>query len=171
MKTRLHSFSRLLLPLLLATVPFAQAQEPRAASRALCDGIHSVDVREAIGGTPGAGTLDYDSPDLGIACGFVDENNNYRGLTFTFHTSADLSVSEDHWDTAAEYFEEFTRKGTTVANLGDAAAWTDDMFTALYVLRGDMALRITADHPDFNDPAHRARFEALARKVVAGLPY
>lgn len=142
----------------------------RARSRALCASVSSADVAQAIGGKPGAGDVVMDDPETGSSCVFVDESNYYNGLSLEFHTTADLTASGGRWDTAAEYFEEFTRKGRPVPGVGDAAAWVEDMFVALFALRGDTVVRMTSGNKSFEDPAARARFEALMAKVVAGLP-
>src|SRR5690606_26501858 len=107
----------------------------RAHSRALCASVSAADVGEAIGGRPGAGEVAMDDPETGSSCVFVDESNYYNGLSLEFHTTTDLSATGGRWRTAAEYFEEFTHNGQPVQGLGDAAAWVDDMFVALFVLR------------------------------------
>jgi len=171
MKIRSPAFAGRLFPLLIAASAAAHADDGvRASSRALCASADAADVREAIGGSPGAGDVVLDDPDMGISCMFVDTGNYNNGLSLLFHTSADLRAADGRWETAAEYFEEFTRKGEKVSGLGDAAAWTNIGFAALYVLRGDTVVRMTSANPAFGDTAARARFEALARKLVARMP-
>ncbi len=170
MKIRFDRVAATLLSLLFAVSTAVHADDVRPASRALCASVSASDVAEAIGGKPGAGEVVLDDPETGVDCVFVDEGNYNNGLSLLFHTSADLSAAGGRWDSAAEYFEEFTRKGAPVAGLGEAAAWTDDMFTALYVLRGETVVRMTSSNPAFADAAARTRFEALMGKVAAHLP-
>lgn len=158
------------LSLLFSIATVAQAEDTRPASRALCASVAAADVAQAIGGTPGAGEVTTDDPLTGIGCVFVDSGNYYNGLSLDFRTNADLLASGGQWASVTEYFEEFTRTGQPVAGLGDAAAWVDDMFPALYARRGDVSVRMTSDNKSFANPAEHAKFEALMGKILARLP-
>ncbi len=170
MKNHICSTAATLFSLLFVVSTVALADDVRPASRAMCASITSADVAEVIGGKPDAGEVSYDSPTTGIGCVFVDESNYYNGLSLDFHTSADLLAEGGRWTTAAAYFEEFTRGGQKVTGLGDAAAWVDTMYIALFALRGETVVRITADKKTIADPTARARYETLMGKVIARLP-
>lgn len=111
-----------------------------------------------------------DEPDLDyLECVYLDSRDIYAGLTIRFVSTGKLVASSSKWQTAAAYFEEWSRNGKTVAGLGEGAAWTD-MPAGLLLKKGDYALFFSASKSDLSDPATRARFEALAKTVVARLP-
>lgn len=108
-----------------------------------------------------------DQPDLHyLDCVFLDSRDLYAGLTIRFVSTTKLVATSSNWQTAAAYFEEWSRGGDSVAGIGERAVWTD-LPAGLLVLDGDQALQFSAAKSDLSDPAVRAKFEALAQAVVA----
>ncbi|MEO6343588.1 MAG: hypothetical protein ABIO49_10600 [Dokdonella sp.] len=108
-----------------------------------------------------------DKPDLDyVECVFLDSRDLYAGLTIRFVSTAKLVATSSKWQTAAAYFKEWSRGGKSVADVGERAAWIE-LPAGLLVLAGDQALQLSASKSDLTDPAVRAKFETLARAVVA----
>ncbi|MEO7936262.1 MAG: hypothetical protein ABIR27_08385, partial [Dokdonella sp.] len=101
-----------------------------------------------------------------VECNFLDSRDLYAGLTIHFVSTAKLVATKSKWQTAAAYFNEWSRGGDVVSGLGERAAWTE-LPAGLLVLAGDQALQFSASKSDLSDPSVRARFETLAQTVVA----
>lgn len=104
-----------------------------------------------------------------VECVFLDSKDLYAGLTIRFVATEKLVATASKWQTAAAYFNEWSRGGKAVPGLGESAVWAD-MPAGLLVQKGDHVLHFSASKVDMSDPAVRARFEALAQLVVARLP-
>ena len=108
-----------------------------------------------------------DKPDLDyVECVFLDSRDLYAGLTIRFVSTAKLVATSSKWQSAAAYFKEWSRGGKNVADVGERAAWIE-LPAGLIVLAGDQALQLSASKSDLSAPAVRAKFETLARAVVA----
>ncbi len=108
-----------------------------------------------------------DEPDLDyVECNFLDSRDLYAGFAIRFISTSKLVATKSKWQTAAAYFDEWSRGGDRVSGLGARAAWTE-LPAGLLVLAGDQALQFSASKSDLSDPSVRARFETLAQTVVA----
>ncbi len=164
----------------------AAANKPKAATERVA-GVPGVAVSATASSDPLCGKATYadvsavtgasfdkvdviDKPDLDyVECVFLDSRDISAGLTVRFVPTAKLVATASKWKTAASYFQEWSRGGNSVEGVGERAAWIE-LPAGLLVLAGDQALQFSASKSDLSDPAVRARFETLARAVVARIP-
>lgn len=147
----------------------AAADGAISASAAMCAKATFAEVSAAAGGN-------FDKVDVidekglnSVDCVYLDSKDLYNGFTISFVSNAKLVASASKWQTAAAYFDEWSRGGTPVANLGERAAWID-LPAGLLVLSGDQALHFSGGRLDPSDSAVRARIETLAHQVFTRMP-
>ena len=71
-----------------------------------------------------------------------------------------LVKTDSQWHTAAAYFAEWTRTSEPVAGLGEGATWVG-------LTKGDTVMQFSASSANTKDAAVRAKFETLAKQVLA----
>lgn len=147
----------------------ASAAEAESMRHPYCDAARFVDVGAVIGATIDKVDVIAGEGMHSVDCVFLDPANFYNGLSIQFVTTELLRKADSPWATATAYVEEWGRGGVAVEGLGDTAMWVE-LPASLLVRRGDYALRFSADKADLSDAAVRARFETLARQVLARLP-
>ncbi len=154
-----------------ASVAEAASHSPTtiAPKNPLCGKASFAEVSAVVGGHFDKVDV-IDEPDLDyVECNFLDSRDLYAGLTIHFVSTAKLVATKSKWQTAAAYFDEWSRGGDPVSGLGERATWTE-LPAGLLVLASDQALQFSASKSDLSDPSVRARFETLARAVVSRIP-
>lgn len=147
----------------------AAAAAAAAPTNPLCAKATFAEVSAAAGGNfDKVDVIDEAELDY-LDCVYLDSKDLYAGLTIRFVSNGKLVATSSKWPTAAAYFDEWGRSGSPVADVGKRAAWID-LPSGLLVQKGDHAMHFSASTSDLSDPAVRARFETLARAVVARLP-
>lgn len=147
----------------------ADAAEGSAAAHPFCETATFAEVGAVIDAQIGKVDVISGEGMHSVDCVYLDPANIYEGFSIQFVTTELLRQVGSPWSTAAAYVEEWGRGGRTVAGLGDSAMWVD-LPASLLVRRDDYVLRFSADRADLTDAAVRARFETLARQVLARLP-
>jgi hypothetical protein len=140
-----------------------------AAHHPLCDAATFDEVQAVIGGHIAKLDVVDDAMQSSVDCIYLDPQDYFNGLTIRFVSTERLIATASKWRTAGEYYAEWGRGGEPVTALGDGAAWVD-LTSGLLVYHRNHALHFSASKADLADAAVRARFEALARRVVARLP-
>ncbi len=152
-----------------AAVATAASGAALASAHPLCSIATPAEVQQAIGGNINkVDVIDEESLHQ-LSCLYLDSQDLYNSLALIFVTDERLAKTASQWSDAGTYYAEWSRGGTPVTGLGDAASWSA-MPAGLYVLKGKMALHFGGGKSDFADAAVRSKFEALARQVVARLP-
>ena len=147
----------------------AAAAEASVATHPLCETANFEEVDAVVGGRHTKMDVIDEETLHTLDCIFLDPQDIYNGFSIRFVTNERLSKAGSNWSSAKAYFEEWSRGGAVVADLGEGAAWVD-LLRGLLVLRGDHAVLFSADKADLTNADVRARFETLARQVVARLP-
>lgn len=147
----------------------ANAASASAATNPLCEKATYAEVSAVTGAN--FDKIDViEGPDMDyLDCVFLDSKDLFAGLVIRFVSNEKLVATSSKWQTASAYFEEWSRGGDSVAGIGENAAWTS-LPAGLMVLNGDQVLQFSASKSDTSDPAVRAKFETLARMVIARLP-
>lgn len=145
------------------------AAEASVATHPLCALAQFDEVRAVVGGH--IAKLDViDEESLhSVDCVFLDSQDLYNGLSIKFITSERLIKTASRWSSAKAYFEEWSRGGAAVSELGDAAAWVD-LPGGLLALQGEHVLHLSSSKADITKAEIRTRFEILARQVLSRLP-
>lgn len=143
--------------------------EASAATHPLCQLATFADVQAVVGGT--ISKLDVIDEDglTSIKCVYIDQGNYTSGMSIGFVTNDKLAKAAGKWSTAADYFAEWSRNGDAVGGIGEGAAWVE-LADALYVLKGDKVVELSASSMERADLAARAKVESLAQIVVGRLP-
>lgn len=147
----------------------ANAASASAATNPLCEKATYAEVSAVTGAN--FDKIDViEGPDMDyLDCVFLDSKDLFAGLVIRFVSNEKLVATSSKWQNASAYFEEWSRGGDSVAGIGESAAWTS-LPSGLMVLNGDQVLQFSASKSDTSDPAVRAKFETLARMVIARLP-
>lgn len=147
----------------------AAAAEASIATHPLCELASFDEVSTVVGGHIDQRDVIDEASLHSLDCIYLDSHDFYNGFALKFVTSERLQKTDSRWSSARDYYDEWSRGGTAVADLGDAAMWVD-LPAGLLVLRGDTVLHLSADKADLTNAEVHARFEALARSVVSRLP-
>lgn len=147
----------------------AAAADASVAKHPLCDLAGFDEVSAVVGGHIDQRNVIDEVSLHSLDCIYLDSHDVYNGFAIKFVTSERLQKTASRWTSASAYFEEWSRGGTPVADLGDAAMWVE-LPAGLLVLRGDTVLHFSADKADLENVEARARFETLAGSVVSRLP-
>lgn len=150
-------------------VAVADAAEAAAVAHPYCDAATFAEVGAVMGAQIGKVDVIAGEGMYSVDCVYLDPANIYDGLSIQVVTTELLQKADSPWSTAVAYAEEWGRGGRAVDGLGDGAMWVD-LPASLLVRRGEYVLRLSADRADLADAAVRARFETLARQVLARLP-
>jgi len=145
------------------------AAEASVATHPLCDTASFDEVSAVVGGHIDKRDVIDEATLHGLDCIYFDSHDLYNGFALKFVTSERLQKTDSSWPSANAYFKEWSRGGTAVADLGDAAMWVE-LPAGLLVLRGETVLHLSADKADLTNADVRVRFETLARQVVSRLP-
>jgi hypothetical protein len=145
------------------------AAEASVATHPLCDTAKPEEVDAVVGGHHTKMDVIDEETLHTLDCIFLDPQDIYNGFSIRFVTNERLIKAGSNWSSANAYFEEWSRGGDVVADLGDGAAWVE-LPKGLLVHRGDHAVLFSADKADLTNADVRARFETLARQVIARLP-
>lgn len=149
-----------------AEQPAPVAQEEAIPSNPLCALATLPEVQAVVGGTISKIDVIDEATLTNLSCVYLDQKDYNNGLTIQFITTDRLVKTDSQWKTAAAYFAEWTRKGEPVAGLGEGAAWVE-LTNGLYVLKGDTVMQFSASSANTKDAAVRAKFETLAKQVLA----
>ena len=147
----------------------AATADASSATHPLCSLAQYAEIQAVVGGNISKVDVIDDPMAQSVDCVYLDPSDIYNGLSLRFTTTERLTKSGSQWANAAAYVAEWGRTGTPVPDLGDSAAWID-MPAGLLLQRGDYALHLSASRADLSQPDVRAKFETLARLVVARLP-
>lgn len=147
----------------------SNAAESSVTTHPLCETATHAEVQAVIGGIVGqVDVIDENTLDH-ISCIYIDAKDLYNALKIEFVTTERLAITTSQWPNAAAYFAEWGRSGTSVAGLGDGAAWPD-LLGGLLVHKGDYVVHLSGEKADLADTAVRAKFETLAQQILSRLP-
>ena len=147
----------------------ASAADAATKTHPLCSLATYDEIRAVVGGHISKVDVIDDPMSQSVDCVYLDPSDLYNGLSLRFTTTERLTQSGSQWSNAAAYVAEWGRTGTQVEGLGDAAAWIE-LPAGLLLQRGDYALHLSASRADLTQADVRAKFETLARQVIARLP-
>ena len=149
-----------------AKQPAPVAQEEAIPSNPLCALATLPEVQAVVGGTISKIDVIDEATLPNLSCVYLDQKDYNNGLTIQFISTGRLVKTGSQWNTAAAYFAEWMRTGEPVAGLGEGAAWVE-LTNGLYVLKGDTVMQFSASSANTKDAAVRAKFETLAKQVLA----
>ena len=147
----------------------AAAADASSATHPLCSLAQYPEIQAVVGGNISKVDVIDVPMSQSVDCVYLDPSDLYNGLSLRFTTTERLTQAGGQWANAAAYVAEWGRTGTPVPDLGDSAAWID-MPAGLLLQRGDYALHLSASRADLTQAEVRAKFETLARQVIARLP-